>query len=169
MVVEFRRLLLPLNDVLGCLREAMPLLSRSALHRCRAAARHLTATSRRKAGPKRKCFAETKIGYIHVDVYEPLAQGKLFMFLAIDRVSQFARVAFPDANIKADGAAFLRVVVEVFPYQIHTIAQRSAGGMPGNAGLGSPTTGRQQAIDPIPERTAVRRRRRRHGLCRPDL
>src|ERR671920_776456 len=35
VVVEFRRrTLLPLDDVLGCLREAIPALSRSALHRC---------------------------------------------------------------------------------------------------------------------------------------
>src|SRR5215212_8633815 len=33
IVVEFRRrTLLPLDDVLGCLREAIPKLSRSALH-----------------------------------------------------------------------------------------------------------------------------------------
>src|SRR4051794_25664487 len=35
VVVEFRRrTLLPLDDVLGCLRETIPKLSRSALHRC---------------------------------------------------------------------------------------------------------------------------------------
>jgi transposase len=35
IVVEFRRrTLLPLDDVLGCLREAIPTLTRSALHRC---------------------------------------------------------------------------------------------------------------------------------------
>src|SRR3712207_75662 len=35
VVVEFRsRTLLPLDDVLGCLREAIPALSRGALHRC---------------------------------------------------------------------------------------------------------------------------------------
>src|SRR4028118_610889 len=35
IVIEFRRrTLLPLDDVLGCLREAIPALSRSALHRC---------------------------------------------------------------------------------------------------------------------------------------
>ena len=35
IVVEFRRrTLLPLDDVLGCLRETIPALSRSALHRC---------------------------------------------------------------------------------------------------------------------------------------
>jgi transposase-like protein len=35
LVVEFRRrTLLPLDDVLGCLRDAIPKLTRSALHRC---------------------------------------------------------------------------------------------------------------------------------------
>src|SRR3982751_929811 len=35
IVVEFRRrTLLPLDDVLGCLRECIPKLTRSALHRC---------------------------------------------------------------------------------------------------------------------------------------
>lgn len=35
IVVEFRRrTLLPLDDVLGCLRDTIPSLSRSALHRC---------------------------------------------------------------------------------------------------------------------------------------
>lgn len=35
IVVEFRRrTLLPLDDVLGCLRESIPTLSRSALYRC---------------------------------------------------------------------------------------------------------------------------------------
>src|SRR3712207_9156054 len=46
---------------------------------------------------------------------------KLFMFLAIDRVSKFVHVAFLDANTKANGATFLREVVEVFPYRIHTV------------------------------------------------
>jgi transposase len=35
IIVEFRRrTLLPLDDVLGCLREAIPKLTRNALHRC---------------------------------------------------------------------------------------------------------------------------------------
>jgi hypothetical protein len=43
------------------------------------------------------------------------------MFLAIDRVTKFVHVAFFDANTKANGAAFLREVVEAFPYAIHTV------------------------------------------------
>ena len=123
IIVEFRRrTLLPLDDVLGCLREAIPKLSRSALHRC--LQRH--GISRLPQGDektsKRKRFAETKIGYVHIDACElRLTQGRLFMFLAIDRVSKFVHVAFFDANTKANGAAFLREVVEVFPYKLHTV------------------------------------------------
>ena len=123
VVVEFRRrTLLPLDDILGCLRGTIPTLSRSALHRC--LVRHGISRLPRddERTPKRKRFAETKIGYVHIDVCElRLAQGKLFMFLAIDRVSKFAHVAFFDANTKANGAAFLREVVDVFPYRLHTV------------------------------------------------
>jgi transposase InsO family protein len=123
IVVEFRRrTLLPLDDVLGCLRETIPRLSRSALHRC--LVRHGISRLPRdqERASKRGRFAETRIGYVHIDVCElRLAQGRLFMFLAIDRVSKFTHVAFMDANTKANGAAFLREVVEVFPYQLHTV------------------------------------------------
>src|SRR5215218_476866 len=123
IVVEFRRRTLQtLDDILGCLRETIPKLSRSALHRC--LQRH--GISRLPQGEekasKRKRFAETTIGYVHIDVCElRLAQGKIFMFLAIDRVSKFTHVALLDANTKLNGAAFLREVVEAFPYRIHTV------------------------------------------------
>ncbi len=123
IVVEFRRrTLLPLDDVLGCLREAVPTLSRSALHRC--LARHGISRLPRdeEKASKRRRFAETAIGYVHIDVCElRLAEGKLFMFLAIDRVSKFVHVAFFDANTKLNGVAFLRQVVAAFPYRIHTV------------------------------------------------
>jgi hypothetical protein len=102
IVVEFRRrTLLPLDDVLGCLRETISRLSRSALHRClqRHGISRLPHDDERT--PRRKRFAEARIGYVHIDVCElRLAQGKLFMFLAIDRVSKFTYVAFMDANTR---------------------------------------------------------------------
>jgi transposase InsO family protein len=122
IVVEFRRrTLLPLDDVLGCLRETIPALSRSALHRC--LIRHgISRLPQGEKTSKRQRFAETAIGYVHIDVCElRLAEGKLFMFLAIDRVSKFTYVAFLSANTKANGAAFLREVVAAFPYRVHTV------------------------------------------------
>ena len=123
IVVEFRRrTLLPLDDVLGCLRGTIPTLSRSALHRCLQRHGLSRLPQDEDKTSKRKRFTETRIGYVHIDVCElRLSTGKLFMFLAIDRVSKFVHVAFFDANTKLNGAAFLRQVVEAFPYRIHTV------------------------------------------------
>jgi transposase-like protein len=123
MIVEFRRrTLLPLDDVLGCLRDSIPKLTRSSLHRC--LERHGISRlpqSEEKAS-KRGRFADTPIGYVHVDACElRLAEGKLNMFLAIDRVSKFTYVEFHENAGKMNGAAFMRRVVKVFPYRIHTV------------------------------------------------
>ncbi len=123
MVVEFRRrTLLPLDDVLGCLRDTIPKLTRSSLHRC--LERH--GISRLPDDPnkasRRGKFAETAIGYVHIDISDlRLAEGKLDMFLAIDRVSKFTYVEFRDDAGKMNGADFLRGVVAAFPYAIHTV------------------------------------------------
>src|SRR5215208_4083565 len=80
IVVEFRRrTLLPLDDVLGCLREAIPTLSRSALHRCLVRHGISRLPQDEEKASKRQRFAETTIGYAHIDVCElRLAEGKLF-------------------------------------------------------------------------------------------
>jgi hypothetical protein len=122
-VVEFRRrTLLPLDDVLGCLRESLPRLTRSALHRCLVRHGISRLPGDEENASKRGRFAETTIGYVHIDVcgLRP-ARGKLFMFLAIDRVSKFVHIAFYDAATEMNGAASLREVVEAFPYAIHTV------------------------------------------------
>ena len=148
IVVEFRRrTLLPLDDVLGCLRETIPALSRSALHRC--LIRHgISRLPQGEKTSKRQRFAETAIGYVHIDVCElRLAEGKLFMFLAIDRVSKFTHVAFLSANTKANGAAFLREVVAAFPYRIHAVLTDN--------GMAFPTCPRTVAATPRSRRSSA--------------
>jgi hypothetical protein len=80
--------------------------------------------SRRPEGPdqasKRGKFTATPIGYVHISELRQ-AEGKLKMFLAIDRVSKFTYVEFRDDVGKMNGADFLREVVEAFPYAIHTV------------------------------------------------
>ena len=98
IIVEFRRrTLLPLDDVLGCLRDTIPNLTRSALHRClqRHGISRLPAT--RDHGTSGKRFKTYEIGYVHIDSGELRhADGKLILFLAIDRVSKFTYVEFHD-------------------------------------------------------------------------
>ena len=123
IIVEFRRrTLLPLDDVLGSLRDTIPTLTRSALHRC--LVRHgISRWPKAEDGAsKRKRFNETEIGFVHIDSCElRSAKGKLHMFLAIDRVTKFAYVEFHDSPGKMEGAAFLRGVVAAFPYQIRRV------------------------------------------------
>src|SRR5258708_19704097 len=70
---------------------------------------------------QRKRFKTYEIGYVHIDSCELRhADGKLIMFLAIDRVSKFAYVEFHDSAGNMDASAFLTNVVEPFPYNIHT-------------------------------------------------
>ena len=123
MIVEFRRrTLLPLDDVLGCLRDSIPKLTRSSLHRC--LERHGISRLPESAdqASKRGKFADAAIGYVHINISERrLAEGKLYMFFAIDRVSKFTYVEFRDDAGKMNGAEFLRGVVDAFPYAIHTV------------------------------------------------
>ncbi len=108
--------------MLGCLRDSIPKLTRSSLHRCL----ERYGISRLPISPdqasERGKFAQTAIGYVHIDISElRLAEGKLNMFLAIDRVSKFTYVEFRDDAEKMNGAEFLRGTVEAFPYAIHTV------------------------------------------------
>ena len=96
IVVAFRqKRLLPLDDVLGCLRDTIPNLSRSALHRC--LQRHgISRLPKEEASDKRNRFKSYQIGYVHIDSCELRhTDGKLVMFLAIDRVSKFTSSSTP--------------------------------------------------------------------------
>ena len=106
-----RRTLLPLDDVLGCLREAILTPLRSALHRCLQRHGIFRLPRDEENASKRGRFAETAIGYVPIDLCElRLAGGRLHMFLAINRASKLVHVAF-----------FLHEVVQAFPYAIHTV------------------------------------------------
>jgi hypothetical protein len=80
------------------------------LHRClqRHGISRLPATANAE---KRKRFKAYDIGYVHIDSAELAhADGKLIMFLAIDRISKFTYVEFLEHAGKMEGAGFLRAV-----------------------------------------------------------
>ena len=100
-VVAFRRhTLLPLDDCLYALQPSIPHLSRSALHRC--LQRHGISRLPDIEGdkPKRQRFKRYPIGFFHVDIAEvQTAEGKLYLFVGVDRTSKFAVTQLVD---KAD-------------------------------------------------------------------
>jgi len=125
MIVAFRcHTLLPLDDCLSALQTTIPHLTRSSLHRCfqRHNISRLPQTQEAGGQPKRKQFKTYPIGYFHIDIAQlQTSQGKLYMFVAIDRTSKFALVELVSSATKIQAAAFLNKLVETVPYKIHTI------------------------------------------------
>jgi transposase InsO family protein len=123
IIVAFRRhTLLPLDDCLYTLQPTIPHLTRSSLHRC--LERHGISRLPEIEGdkPARKRFATYAIGYFHIDIAEVRTEeGKLRLFVAIDRTSKFAFVRLIESAGKMEAAQFLRALIEAVPYRIHTV------------------------------------------------
>lgn len=123
IIVAFRRhTLLPLDDCLYALQPTIPHLTRSSLHRC--LQRHGISRLPDMDGdkPDRKKFKRYPIGYFHIDIAEvQTAEGKLYLFVAIDRTSKFAYVELHPRATKLIAAAFLGHLIAAVPYAIHTV------------------------------------------------
>lgn len=123
VVVAFRRhTLLPLDDCLYALQATIPHLTRSSLHRC--LQRHGISRLPEVDGdkPMKRKFKPYPIGYFHIDIAEvQTAEGKLRLFVAIDRTSKFAFVELHREAGKMIAAQFLRNLVAAVPYAIHTV------------------------------------------------
>jgi RNA-directed DNA polymerase len=147
IIVAFRKhTLLPLDDCLYALQPTTPHLSRSSLHRC--LNRHGISRLPEVKGDKpiRKAFRSYPIGYFHIDIAEvQTVEGKLRLFVAIDRTSKFAHAELHQQAGKMVAAQFLRNLIAAVPYAIHTVltdnGQRPMSGSSGrfwSIGLRSP-------------------------------
>jgi transposase InsO family protein len=120
--VAFRRhTLLPLDDCLYALQATVPHLTRSSLHRL--FQRQGVSRLPNAEGPRvRRKFHNYPIGYIHIDLAEVWTdEGKLYLFVAIDRVSKFAVAELHERATPRIAADFLRWLIERVPYMIHTV------------------------------------------------
>src|ERR687889_2105280 len=123
VVVAFRRhTLLPLDDGLYALQATIPHLTRSSLHRC--LQRHGISRLPEVTGdkPAKKKFKSYPIGYFHIDIAEVhTEQGRLHLFVAIDRTSKFAFARLHEKPPRRIAADFLRALVAAVPYKVHTV------------------------------------------------
>jgi hypothetical protein len=122
VVVAFRVYTrLPLDDCLYSLQETIPHLSRSCLHRC--LQRHgLSQLPKEKAAPEKKKFKSYPIGYFHLDIAEvQTEEGKLYLFVGIDRTSKFAYAELHAESTRATAKSFLEHLIAAVPYKIHTL------------------------------------------------
>jgi transposase InsO family protein len=72
--------------------------------------------------PTKKKFKSYPIGYFHIDIAEVRTeQGKLHMFVAIDRTSKFAFVELHEKATTAVSREFLLRLIAAVPYKIHTV------------------------------------------------
>ena len=72
--------------------------------------------------PTKRKFKPYPIGYFHIDIAEvQTAEGKLRLFVAIDRTTKFAFVELHAQAGKMIAAQFLRNLVAAVPYAIHTV------------------------------------------------
>src|SRR6201993_5509678 len=97
-------------------------MTRSSLHRC--FQRHGISRFHAIAGetPAKRPFKAYPIGYFHIDIAEVRTEeGKLFLFVAIDRTSKFAFAQLAEKANRVTASAFLTALVEAVPYKIHTV------------------------------------------------
>jgi transposase InsO family protein len=123
IAVAFRKhTLLPLDDCLYALQASIPNLTRSSLHRCYQ--RHGISRLPEVEGdkPAKKAFKAYPIGFFHIDIAEVhTAEGKLFLFVAIDRTSKFAFAQLTEKANRVTASAFLTALIDAAPYKIHTV------------------------------------------------
>ena len=123
IIVAFRRhTLLPLDDCLYALQATIPHLTRSSLHRC--LQRHGISRLPEIEGdkPNTKKFKAYPIGFFHIDIAEVRTEeGKLYLFVAIDRTSKIAFAKLEHQANRLTATAFLEALIEAIPYKIHTV------------------------------------------------
>ena len=113
---------MPLDDCLYALQATILHLTRSSLHRC--LHRHGVSRLPDVEGDKeaKKKFKSYPIGFFHIDIAEVRTkEGKLYLFVGIDRTSKFAFVQLHERADRPTAVKFLEALVAVVPYRLHTI------------------------------------------------
>lgn len=72
--------------------------------------------------PLRSEFKHYPLGYFHIDIAEVRTEeGRLYLFVAIDRTSKFAFVELHKKATRRVAGNFRRALAAAVPYKIHTV------------------------------------------------
>jgi transposase-like protein len=86
------------------------------------ASRHQPTAGCRRRQAQEEEVDTYPIGFFHIDLGEVrTAEGKLYMFVAIDRTSKCAVVELVEKSDVRAAAAFLEALIEAVPHRIHTV------------------------------------------------
>ena len=124
VICEFRRVSqFSLDDCFIVLKEQIPNLSRSNLHRC-LKRNGLSVLPKIESGKKEKQkFREYEIGYVHIDITQIKLSDKqsYYLFVAIDRVSKYVYCEIYERQTIKQSCLFLENLINDYPCLIHTI------------------------------------------------
>src|ERR687897_2098677 len=82
----------------------------------------LGCPTRRATSPSAPAIPAYPIGYFHIDIAEVhTEEGRLYLFVAIDRTSKFAFARLHERATRRIAADFLRALVAAVPYEGHTV------------------------------------------------
>tara|TARA_B110000259_G_C14003213_1_gene397024 strand:+ start:478 stop:1437 length:960 start_codon:yes stop_codon:yes gene_type:complete len=114
---------LPLDDCFIALKDSIPKLTRSNLHRCLKRNDLSVLPKLEEKNVEKKKLKDCEIGYFHIDITEIILEkdNKFYLFVAIDRISKFAIVRLYKNQTIENSKIFLETVIRDCPYKIHTI------------------------------------------------
>jgi hypothetical protein len=108
--------------------------------------------------PKRQKFKRYPIGFFHIDIAEvQTAEGKLYLFVGIDRTAKFAVVQLVTTADRETAWEFLQHMLEAVPYQVHTVLTDNGSSSPSSPATGTPSTPGLCASTRSARRTASRK------------
>lgn len=123
IICAFRhKTLLPLDDCYVALKEEIPVLSRSNLHRCLKRYKISVLPKEEQTSNKRKKFKEYPIGYFHIDICSVrTGEGKCYIFVAVDRTCKYVYAEIYASQTMTNAKIFLDNLVKHVPYKINKI------------------------------------------------
>ncbi len=124
IICEFRRTTkLALDDCFIALKEKIPALTRSNLHRCLKRNGLSVLPKNEDEQQEKKKFKEYDIGFIHVDITQVIIENKqkLYLFVGIDRASKYVFVELYEEMTVARSVGFLEHLIEDCPFKITKI------------------------------------------------
>jgi len=126
IICAFRqKTLFSLDDCYISLKDEIPNLSRSNLHRClqRNKLSRLKDLIPQEEQNKKSQFKTYPIGYVHIDTTNILLgkDMKYSLFVAIERNTKFVHIKLTKKKTMMDSGSFLEEVIDKFPFKIHTI------------------------------------------------
>ena len=123
IICEFRRVTkLPLDDVFCALKERIPALTRSNLHRCLVRHKLNVLPKEQVDEREKKAFKDYPIGYVHIDITEVRTQeGKCYLFVGVDRASKYVYAEIYEHQTIENGVKFLNNMIEHCVFKITKI------------------------------------------------